>query len=134
MRGDIAIVALMLAVGAAGVQAQTANTNTANAETHKAWMNDAADQQDELREALAAKSAAKSATAAAKLADLMKQTETYWAGKKAPDIVTLAVQARRMATETGAAAKAGKFDQAHTAFGKMNATCNACHDLHPEKR
>jgi hypothetical protein len=32
------------------------------------------------------------------------------------------------------AANAGQFDRATEAAAKMGARCNACHDLHPEKR
>jgi cytochrome c556 len=32
------------------------------------------------------------------------------------------------------AAKAAQFDRATEAAAKMGARCNACHDLHPEKR
>src|SRR3954468_12615524 len=105
-----------------------------DAATHKAWMNDASDQQDELREALAAKSAPTAATAAKKIATLMGHTESYWDRKKATAIVLLARQARSLATETAAAATRGRFAEAKAAFDKMNATCNACHDQHPEKR
>ena len=69
-----------------------------------------------------------------KIEALMAKTETYWAGKKAADIVKIAQESRALATQVATAAKSGKFDQADEAFQKMNLRCNACHDLHPEKR
>jgi hypothetical protein len=105
-----------------------------DAATHKAWMNEATDQQDELRDALAAKSTSTAATAAKELATLMGHTESYWDRKKATDVVLLARQARSLATETAAAASRSRFVEAKAAFDKLSATCNACHDLHPEKR
>jgi cytochrome c556 len=46
----------------------------------------------------------------------------------------LAQKNRAAAEQTAAAAKAGHFDQALQAYGNLEATCRACHDLHPEKR
>ena len=104
------------------------------ADEHKTWMDDAGDAQEDLREALRAKEGAVAAAAAVKIESLMAKTEAYWAGKRASDIVKLAQQSRALATQLSAAAKAAKLDQADAAFTKMNANCNACHDLHPEKR
>jgi len=105
-----------------------------DAATHKAWMNDASEQQEELRDALASKSGPAAAAAAQKLATLMGRTESYWDRKKATDVVLLARQARSLAAETAAASTRSRFDDAKAAFIKLSATCNACHDLHPEKR
>jgi len=105
-----------------------------DAAAHKAWMNDAADVQDELREQLAAKSSAKAADAATKMEALMAQTQTYWAAKHQDDIVRIAQDARALAKQIADLSKASRFDQANEAFNRMNARCNACHDLHPEKR
>jgi hypothetical protein len=110
----------------------TAQTPTAA--DHKQWMDDAADIQDDLRDALGAKSSAKAAEAAGKLDAILVKTEQYWAAKKADDIVKLARSSSTLAKEIGAAAKARKFPQASEAFTKLSAQCNVCHDLHPEKR
>lgn len=105
-----------------------------DAETHKAWMNDATDLQEDVREAMGAHSGARMAEAATKIEDLMAKTEAYWSAKKAADIVKLAQTARAHAKDLAVAGKAEKLDQAADAFGKLNTTCNTCHDLHPEKR
>ena len=105
-----------------------------DAAVHKAWMNDAADAQDDLREALAGKSSAKTAAAALKLQTLMARTERYWASRHADDIVKIAQESKALAGQVARAAKAHKLEQANEAFGKLNTTCNTCHDLHPEKR
>lgn len=105
-----------------------------DAAAHKAWMDDAADLQDELREQLAAKSGEKAAAAATQIEKILAQTQAYWAAKRADDIVTIARESRALATAILTAAKAGQFDRATDAAAKMGARCNACHDLHPEKR
>lgn len=119
-----------LAQGTAARKAASAPT----AATHKAWMDDAADAQDELREAIVGKSSAKAAGAASKLRTLMARTERYWAGRHADDVVTLARESKALAGQVASAARARKFEQANETFGKLNTTCSGCHDLHPEKR
>jgi hypothetical protein len=105
-----------------------------DAAAHKAWMDDAADLQEELRDQLAAKSGDKAAAAATQIEKILAQTQAYWAAKRADDIVTIARESRALATAIVTAAKAGQFDRATDAAAKMGARCNACHDLHPEKR
>jgi hypothetical protein len=105
-----------------------------DAAAHKAWMDDAADLQDELREQLHATAGDKAADAATKIEKILAQTQAYWAAKQAEDVVKIARESRTMATAIATAAKSGKMDEANEAFAKMNAHCNACHGLHPEKR
>lgn len=121
------VVLLALVAGLGAAQAP-------DAETHKAWMNDATDLQEDIREAMDAQRGAKVAEAATKIEGLMAKTEAYWSAKNAADIVKLAQTARAHAKDLAAAGKAEKLDQAADAFGKLNTTCNTCHDLHPEKR
>ena len=109
-------------------------TRAPDAAAHKAWMDDAADLQDELREQLLAKAGDKAAAAAIEIERILAQTQAYWAAKHADDIVTIAQESRTLATAVATAAKAGKIDQAAEASATMGARCNACHDLHPEKR
>lgn len=122
-----AIVGLVVAATLATAQAPTAAD-------HKQWMDDAADIQDDLRDALTAKSGAKVAAAAGKLDAILVKTEQYWAAKHADDIVQLARSSSALAKEIGASAKAGKLAHASDAFTKLSAQCNTCHDKHPEKR
>ena len=105
-----------------------------DAEAHKAWMNDATDLQEDIRDAMRAQDGAKVAGAATKIEALMAKTEAYWSAKKAADIVKLAQTARAHAKDVAALGKAAKFEQSNEAFGRLNTTCNTCHDLHPEKR
>src|SRR5262245_23570070 len=106
----------------------------ADAAAHKQWMNDASDAQEDFRDAIAAGAGAKAAEAATKIADLMSKTEGYWALKKADDGVKLARDARLTADTIAAAAKAGKLDAARESFAGLTTKCNACHELHLEKR
>jgi cytochrome c556 len=101
---------------------------------HKEWMDTAQDVKDDLKDALDAKLAAKAVENAGKLAEIGKQEEEYWKKAGQDDAVTLAQKNRAASERIGAAAKAGRFDQALQAYGDLEATCRACHDLHPEKR
>ena len=105
-----------------------------DAAAHKAWMDDAADLQDELREQLSAKAGDKAAAAATNIEEILAQTQAYWAAKHADDIVKIARESRTLAAAIASAAKAGTIDQVTDTFATMNARCNACHDLHPERR
>ena len=105
-----------------------------DAAAHKAWMDDAGDLQDELREQLLAKSGDKAAVTATKLEEILAKTQAYWAERHADDIVKIARESRTLATAVATAAKAGRFGEASDASADMNARCSACHDLHPEKR
>jgi hypothetical protein len=129
------ILGLGLCVAAASLLARgTATGQAPDGAAHKAWMNDAADSQEDLRDALHAKKGADAAQAALKIEALLAKTEAYWASKQANDVVKIAQDSRALAKQIAAAAKAGKVGQAEAAFETMNARCNACHDLHPEKR
>jgi outer membrane protein TolC len=111
-----------------------ADTPKPDAAAHKQWMADAGDVQEDLREALAANSSEKSAAAATRLENILAQTERYWAAKRADDVVQIARRSKALARQVSASAKARKFEQARDAFTRLSSACNACHDLHPEKR
>src|SRR4051794_40540021 len=104
--------ALAGAIVGLAVAAALAAAQTPTAADHKQWMDDAADVQDDLRDALAAKSGAKAAEAAGKLDAILVKTERYWAAKHADDIVQLARSSATLAKEIGASAKAGKLAHA----------------------
>ena len=101
---------------------------------HKEWMDTAQDVKDDLKDALDAKLGPKAVEDAAKLAEIGKQEETYWKKAGQMDAIGLAQKNRAAALQIVAAAKAGHFDKALQAYGDLEATCRACHDLHPEKR
>lgn len=105
-----------------------------SAEEHKAWMNDASDAQEDYRFAVSDKDMKAAADALVKLEALMAKTEDYWAAKKAADGVKLSKETRALAAQASAAVKGGNMPAAGDAFDKMGATCNACHELHLEKR
>ena len=124
----------VLACAALAITAPLHARQQPTAAAHLAWMDDASDAQDELREVLTKKDAARSTELAGALEKLMTQTETYWSAKKMPDIVALARQSRELSAAVGAAVKKNDFDAAGKSFEALGAKCNACHDLHPEKR
>jgi hypothetical protein len=103
------------------------------ADDRKERMDAIQDVKDDLKDALDATSSAKAAEPAAKLVKFGEEEEEYWRKAKLDDIVKLAEQNLAAAREVTAAAKGGQFDQALQAFGRLEATCRACHDAHPEK-
>ena len=122
-------IVLVALLGSGNVSAQAAD-----AAAHKAWMNDASDAQEDYRFAISGKDAKGAGEALAKLETLMARTEDYWAAKKAADGVKLARDARALAAQGAAAARGGNLAAAGDAFDKMGVTCNACHELHLEKK
>jgi cytochrome c556 len=105
-----------------------------DAARHKEWMDTAQDVKDDLKDALDAKLGPKVIEHAAKLAGMGKLEEAYWKKAGQKDAIDLARKNRAAAKQIAAAAKAGRFGQALQAYGDLEATCRACHDLHPEKR
>ena len=104
------------------------------AQRHKEWRDAAQDIKDDLKDALDARLAAKIVESAAKLTAIGRQEEAYWKKARQPDALSLARKNRTASERIAAAAKLGRFDQAVGAYGELEATCRACHDLHPEKR
>ena len=115
------------------ISAAAAQT-TPGAEEHKAWMNDSSDAEEDFRFAVTDKDAKAAAAALTKIEALMQKTESYWTAKKANDGVALTKDARALASEAAAAAAKGSLADAGAGFEKMTARCNACHELHLEKR
>jgi len=101
---------------------------------HKEWMDTAQDVKDDLKEALDAKIGPKVIENAEKLAGIGKQEAEYWKKAGQKDAIDLAQKNRAAAEQIAAAARAGNFDKALQSYGNLEATCGACHDLHPEKR
>lgn len=122
------VIAMTLA-GAPRVAAQAPD-----AAAHKQWMNDAADAQEDYRFAVTDKDQKAAVEALGKLESFMARTEDYWAARKSADGVKLTKAARASAAQAATAAKRGDLAAASTAFDAMGASCNACHELHLEKK
>ena len=105
-----------------------------DAARHKEWMDAAQDLKDDLKDVLDARLAPKVLETAGKLAKIGQQEEAYWIKAGQKDAAALARKNRAASQQVAAAAGAGHFDQALQAYGNLEATCRACHDLHPEKR
>jgi hypothetical protein len=101
---------------------------------HTQWMNDASDAQEDFRFAMTDKDQKAAGEALSKLEALMAKTESYWTARKASDGARLAKQAEGLASQGASAARSGNLSAAATAFARMSATCNSCHELHLEKR
>jgi uncharacterized membrane protein len=130
VRGAASVLAAAIVAAPILIRAQQAD-----AKAHLQWMDDAGDAQEDLREWFATKDAAKAAESSAKLEKLMTQTEAYWSAKKASaDVLTIARESRELAAQMSAAAGKKDLEGAQKAFETLSAKCNACHDLHPEKK
>ena len=97
-------------------------------------MNDASDQQENYRFAIADKDTKAATDALMKIESLMAKTEAYWSAKQAADGARLSKDARAQALQAAAAVKAGDMAAAAEAFDRLSTTCNTCHELHLEKR
>ena len=106
----------------------------ADAAAHKQWMNDASDAQENFRFALTDRDQKAAQEALVSLESLMGKTEEYWAAKKFADGVKLAKETHSLATQSVSQFKSGNLPAAQDSFDKMGASCNACHELHLEKR
>lgn len=111
-----------------------AQAAAADAAAHKQWMNDASDAQENFRFALTDRDQKAAQEALVTLESLMAKTEGYWTAKKVADGVKLAKEAHGLATQAASLFKSGNMKGAQDSFDKMGASCNACHDLHLEKR
>jgi len=101
---------------------------------HKESMDQAQEWKDDLKDALDAKAGTKAIELAAKLAKAGAREAAYWKSAKQYDILKLATDNREAARRIAQSIRDGKFDQALRAYGRLELTCRACHDLHPEKR
>jgi hypothetical protein len=102
-------------------------------EAHKQWMNDAAEQQEEVRDAFAAKDPAKLLAAAKKLDVLTAKEAAFWDRTSVAQAKSLAATNRQESQQLIRAAQAGKMAEARTVFASLEKTCSACHGLQLEK-
>jgi hypothetical protein len=105
-----------------------------DAGSRKQAMDQAQEWKDDLKDALDAKAGPKAAALARKLARSGTQETAYWKKAGQEDARKLAADNLEASRQIELAAKEGQFDQANQAYGRLEATCRACHDLHPEKR
>lgn len=107
---------------------------SADAATHKQWMNDASDAQENFRFALTDRDQKAAQEALVTLESLMGKTEEYWTARKFSDGVKVAKETHAFATQAVSQFKTGNLPAAQDSFDKMGASCNACHELKLEKR
>ena len=103
-------------------------------DAHKAWMDDAQDKKDDVREALAAKDAKKLVAVAAEIEKLTEQEQKFWARTTIAQAKEIAAKNRGEAQEMLQAARAARFAEAGEAFARLEKTCSSCHELHFEKQ
>lgn len=110
-----------------------AQFTTAELDAHKAWMDDAQDKKDDIREALAAKDQKKLMTAALEIDKLTEQEQKFWGRTSIEPAKQLAAKNRGESKEMLEAARNAQFDRADAAFARLERTCSSCHELHFEK-
>jgi hypothetical protein len=131
---SVALASCLCLLSLAWPSGRIVSAQAPDAAAHKQWMNDASDAQEDYRFAVAGKDQKAAVDALVKLEALMAKTEDYWTVRKATEGVRLSKEARALAAQASGAAKAGNMSAAGAAFDKMGTTCNACHELHLEKR
>jgi hypothetical protein len=100
----------------------------------KQKMEDAQEAKDDLMDAVGAKSGPKAVEATAKLMKILLESKEFWAGQKLADVVKLVDDNIAALNEMAKIAGSGNMDQGKVVFAKVNNTCSACHDTHPENR
>ena len=98
-------------------------------------MNDASDAQEDFRFAVTDKDQKGAVEALAKLEGLMSRRPRT-TGRRRSRMTASSSRKRleRLAAQAGTAAKAGNLPLQRSAFDKMGASCNSCHELHLEKK
>ena len=82
---------------------------------------------------LDANSAAAAAGDAARLEELFRETEAWWAPLNTKDALKYAQFARDAAAAVSAAASRGDIDAAKEAYATIRRACTACHFTHREE-
>jgi hypothetical protein len=101
---------------------------------HKQWMDYAQDLKEDVRDAIEANAPERATTPTDKLVSICQQEVTFWTKAELPDVRQRAEQNLAVAQQMGAAAKASDLARTKAAFHRLEESCKACHDLHPEKR
>lgn len=125
MNGKLLVVLLALAAACAA---------GGDAYDRKQAMDQAQEWKDDLKDALDAREGPKAAGLARKLATAGAREAASWKSAGQEDARKLAVENLAASRQVAQAARAGRFQQANQAYGRLESTCRACHDLHPEKR
>lgn len=86
-----------------------------------------------LKKNLDAKNDPAAADDAKKLQALYKEVHSFWKEKKAATGMDQAKAGTTALAAVAKAAKAGKNDEAQTAFKNVLGTCKGCHEAHREK-
>src|SRR5215470_7130507 len=96
-------------------------------------MKDVAATYASVKKNLDANSAPAVAADAAKLQELFKETEDFWAQFKTKDALDAAKGAHDAVAAIGAAAKANNVQEAQASYNSVGKFCNACHTSHREQ-
>lgn len=115
----------------AGALAAVSPQDSAN---HKLRMNEAQELKYEVIEALQAGDLPQVVSATERMHPLLAAEITYWSNSGLADIHDLSRDNLALARQVTVAAQGNDVDAAIAAWGKLEASCSGCHDLHPEQR
>jgi cytochrome c556 len=97
------------------------------------WMKSVQATVGSLRRNIEGKAAEDVSKDAAKMEDLFKKSEDFWAKRKTEDAVKWSQQSQTAAKEIADAAKGGDMEKAAAGMKSLMGNCAACHGAHREK-
>jgi mono/diheme cytochrome c family protein len=124
---------LLLVLLFAVVAALAAIPQTEEEKEYAGWMRTAQATSGSLRKNIEGNMADEVAKDAAKMEEVFKKTEGFWAKRKTEDAVKWSQQSQAAAKEIGDAAKGGDMEKAGTSLRSLMGNCAACHTAHRER-
>ena len=128
MNRQLALILIIVAAVFAG-----SSTFAQQKRPYDALMKDIAATYASVKKNLDAKAGAAAAADAAKLQELFKDTETFWAQFKTKDALDAAKGAQQGAAAIAAASKANDLQKAQASYTGVGKFCAACHTSHREQ-
>jgi len=102
-------------------------------EEHAVWMKTIQATTGSLRKNIEGKVSDNITKDAAKIEEVFKKCEEFWAKRKTEDAIKWSQQAQASAKEIADAAKGGDMEKASTSMRSLMGSCSACHGAHRER-
>ncbi len=102
-------------------------------EEHAGWMKTIQASTGSLRKNIESKATEDIAKEAAKIEEVFKKCEEFWAKRNTEDAVKWSQQAQASAKEIAAAAKGEDMEKVSTSLRGLMGSCSACHGAHRER-
>lgn len=126
-------VSLITALMVAGVPSSFAQSQAMSETDYDAAMKVVRTSFTDLKKHLDAKAGTEAAAEAAKLLDIFKKAEGFWAAQKVQPAIDFSKAAQAAAASAEKAAKGGDFSGALEAHKTLQAACQSCHTQYREK-